>query len=72
MEQARLIIAIALSFLVIFAWQFFMVEPEVAPPTTPQVADQTTDVNADPDAPPGANSNTTQNVQSGSSVGGPP
>ena len=36
MEQARLFLAIALSFLVIFAWQFFMVEQEVPPPTTPQ------------------------------------
>ncbi|AOY60643.1 membrane protein insertase YidC [Desulfococcus multivorans] len=32
MEQARLFVAIALSFLVIFVWQFFMVEPDAPPP----------------------------------------
>jgi len=38
MEQARIFLAIALSFLVIFAWQFFMVKPEApsAPAETSQ------------------------------------
>lgn len=36
MEQARLFLAIALSFLIIFAWQFFMAEKEGVPPTPPR------------------------------------
>ncbi len=35
MEHARLFIAIALSFIIIFVWQFFMVKPEpVSPPAS--------------------------------------
>ena len=48
MEQARLFLAIALSFLVIFAWQYFVAEPEVAPPPTPQT--QTAETGKAPDA----------------------
>jgi YidC/Oxa1 family membrane protein insertase len=49
MEQARLFLAIALSFIIIFAWQFFMVEQEVAPPTAPQAP--STETGAAPDTP---------------------
>lgn len=48
MEQARLFLAIALSFLVIFAWQFFMVEEDAVPPTAPQA--QTSEKGKAPEA----------------------
>ena len=49
MEQARLFLAIALSFLIIFAWQFFMVEQEGVPPAPSQT--QTAETAKEPDAP---------------------
>jgi YidC/Oxa1 family membrane protein insertase len=44
MEQARMFIAIGLSFLVFFVWQYFFVEPQ--PPV--QTADKQTQTAADP------------------------
>ncbi|WP_373499977.1 membrane protein insertase YidC [Desulfococcus sp.] len=49
MEQARLFLAIALSFLIIFGWQFFMAEQEGVPPTPPQT--QTAETGKAADAP---------------------
>lgn len=45
MEQARMFIAIGLSFLVFFVWQYFFVEQQ--PPV--QISDKTTESVADPD-----------------------